>query len=73
MERIDWAKLINWFSYHTPEEGDQKKYEAIRAAGLNLAEIIMENTPQSADQSAAIRLVRQAVMQANAAIACKGQ
>jgi hypothetical protein len=33
----------------------------------------MNNTPASADQSDAIRSVRNAVMTANAAIACEGK
>lgn len=65
-------KLDNWFSYHAPEGEDPKKYEAIRAAGKALAEVIVRNTPASADQAAAVRKVREAVMTANAAIACKG-
>ena len=38
-----------------------------------LAETIVLNTPASADQTAAIRLIREAVMTANAAIACDGK
>jgi hypothetical protein len=34
------------------------------------AETIIRNTPPGSDQSAAIRKVREAVMTANAAIAC---
>jgi hypothetical protein len=36
------------------------------------AGVLVANTPKCADQSAAIRLVREAVMTANAAIALKG-
>jgi len=39
---------------------------------LELALVILEHTPPSADQSAAIRKVREAVMTANASIACGG-
>lgn len=70
---ITLQHLLNWFSYHEPEDGQVEKYNSIRAAALNLAEVIVDNTPASADQTAAVRLVRQAAMQANAAIACKGQ
>jgi hypothetical protein len=66
------ARLVNWFIYHSPTPEQLPKYEAIRAAGLNLVRVIAENTPASADQTAAFRKVREAVMTANAAIACGG-
>jgi hypothetical protein len=67
------AELENWFTYHAPSEEQQRAYLAIRGAAHNLAEVILENTPACADQSAAIRKVREAVMTANAAVACKGK
>jgi hypothetical protein len=68
------AKLENWFSHHPPQDPDTvRRYEEIRAAGLAFAEVIAENTPQSADQTVAIRHVRDAVMNANASIACGGK
>lgn len=65
-------QLNNWFQYHAPGDGDAEKYEALRSAGKELALTIVALTPASADQTAAIRKVREAVMTANAAIACKG-
>jgi len=70
---IDDAILLNWFSYHAPVAGQAEKYEKLRAAGKTFAEIIVELTPPSADQTVAIRKVREAVMVANAAIACGGK
>lgn len=67
------SDLDIWFSYHEPEAGDKAKYEAIRAAGRMLAQTILDNTPPSIDQYESIRRVREAVMTANAAIACKGR
>jgi hypothetical protein len=66
------SDLDNWFTYHTPDphKGDFAAYGAIRRAGKRLAEVILNNTPSCADQSAAIRKVREAVMTANAARAC---
>lgn len=63
----------NWFTYHAPTPDQLPKYEKIREAGKKLATVILENTPASADQSDAIRSVRNAVMTANAAIACGGK
>ena len=62
----------NIFRYHAPSGDDPAKYEAIRTAGKALAYAIAENTPKCADQTAAIRKVREAVMTANAAVALKG-
>jgi hypothetical protein len=62
--------LDNFFTFHSPTPDQLPKYQAIREAGLVLARTILDNTPVSADQSAAIRKVREAVATANAAIAC---
>ena len=68
---MDPIELENLFTYHRPQESQPQKYEWIREAGLAMALTIVENTPTGADQSAAIRKVREAVMTANAAIACE--
>jgi hypothetical protein len=72
---ITAEQLQNWFTYHSPDDaaGDLDAYRKIRNAGMILAETIVSNTPASADQTAAVRKVREAVMTANAARACKGQ
>lgn len=66
-------KLDNWFGYHAPTPEQIPLYERIRKAGLEFARVIAECAPPSADQTAAIRKVREAVMTANAAIACGGK
>lgn len=73
MTTQEQEKLDNWFSYHAPSEGQPEKYEALRAAGKVLAQVIVELTLPSADQTAALRHVRDAVFTANAAIACGGK
>lgn len=65
--------LDDVFSYHPPTGNQISQYEAIRATGKVLANVILENTPKCADQSAALRKVREAVMTANAAIALNGK
>lgn len=65
--------INNWFTYHSPTPDQLPRYQAIRDKAKELAEVIIDNTPSSADQSAAIRLLREAVMTANASIACGGQ
>jgi hypothetical protein len=59
----------NWVS--TPDH--LPKYVAIRAAALAFANVVNENAPDSPDKSAAIRMIRDAAMTANAAIACQGR
>ena len=61
------------FTYHAPDSTDLVCYTAIRESAKSLAMTIVANTPPSADQSAAIRKLREAVMTANAAVALKGR
>lgn len=60
------------FTYHPPTGDQPDRYQNIRDAAKLLAHTIMQNTPRCADQSAAVRKVREAVMTANAAIATNG-
>ena len=67
-------QIENWFTHHPPTTTAQTDaYRMIRNAGRILAETIINMSPPSADQTAAIRKVREAVMTANAAIACGGK
>ena len=70
---IGQQELDNWFSYHKPEGDQASRYERLRAAGKALAEVIVAETPASADQTVAIRKIREAIMAANSAIACGGK
>ena len=63
-------EIENWFTYHD-DPNKVPKYKAIREAAKYLAGIIVDNTPEGPDQSAAIRKLRECVMTANAAIACE--
>lgn len=67
---IDMANLDNWFSYHPPRPEQVPVFEAIRDAGHEMAEKIMSLVPNSPDRTVAIRHVREAVMAANASLAC---
>jgi hypothetical protein len=67
-------QLVNWFTHHPATDDETvRKYQTIREAGLWFASVIVGATPTGADQTAAIRKVREAVMTANAAIACEGK
>lgn len=63
--------LENLFSYHPPKGDQADRYQRLRAAAKEFAEVVVESTPKGADQSAAIRKIREATMTANAAIACE--
>jgi hypothetical protein len=63
--------LDRWFTYHAPVEGQRERYIMLRDSGRALAKLIFELTPPGADQSAAIRKIREAIMTANASIACE--
>ena len=61
--------LDNIFSYHAPKNDQVERYAKLREAAKAFAQVVLDCTPGSADQSAAIRKIREAVMTANAAIA----
>jgi hypothetical protein len=66
--------LDHIFSYHPPTGPEQlRQYETIRAAGKVFAQAILDNSPAGADQTCAIRHVRDAVMTTNADIALDGR
>lgn len=67
------AKIENWFTYHAPTPEQLVQYHNIREAGKAFALVVAANTPSSADQTASIRLIREATMTANGAIACGGK
>lgn len=62
-------EINNMFSYHAPKADQPARYEALRAKAKELATLIVESTPKCADQTAAIRKLRECIMTANAAIA----
>jgi hypothetical protein len=66
-------QLANWFSYHPPTAQQAESYERIRAAAKVFAEVLCRECPNSADRSAAVRKLREAVYTANASIACAGR
>ena len=70
---ITTENLENWFTYHSPDGADKFNFEKIREAARYFAQVLVDNTPPSADQTAAIRKVREAVMTANASIVCRGK
>lgn len=67
-----FMKLNEIFTYHAPNEEQKEAYEQIRTAAKNLAFVMQEYCPVCADRTAALRLLRECVMTANASIALDG-
>jgi hypothetical protein len=61
------------FSHHAPTPEKIHHYDAIHEAAKRFAAVIIAHTPDSTDQRAALRLLREAAMMANAAIALDGR
>lgn len=73
-KEAEQAQLDNWFSYHAPKDVDQAhRYESLRIAGKILAHTIVGLCPPSADRTASLRKLREAIFTANASIACDGK
>jgi hypothetical protein len=62
-------RLENNFTYHKPKDDQQSRYVHIREAAHLLAQVIVQNSPMTREQSLALTNLEQAVMWANAAIA----
>ena len=62
-------ELENRFTYHRPKDDQPAKYEAIRGQAKALAELIVDLTPESREQSTALTKLEEVSMWANAAIA----
>lgn len=63
--------IENRFSYHRPvNDAAVRQHEAIRAAVRTLAHFVVANTPKGRHQSLALTALQEAMMWANAAVAC---
>lgn len=66
-------ELARLFRYQAPTDPEKvHRYQEIRRAAETFARRVARLTPPGPDQSAAIRKIREAMMTANAAIACAG-
>ena len=64
------AELDNVFSYHAPVGDQVDRYGVIRAQARQLARVILAYSMDSEERRQALFAVRNAVMWANAGIAC---
>ncbi len=68
--RVTDRQLAIWFSYQKPDDEALERIQRIRAACGACAQVIKNETRNGADQSAAIRKVREAAMTAIQSIVC---
>lgn len=75
-ERLEWARKLDLlFAVRRPPDGktNQARYiRTVREQGREFAEQLIRNTPHCADQSAALRCIREAVLWAEEAIIHEG-
>lgn len=62
------AEIEKMFTYHAPNDSSLERLRNVRGKAMELAHLINTEIPECADKSASIRLLREAVMTANAAI-----
>lgn len=61
--------IDNNFIYHAPKEGQQEKYQALRAKAKELAQLILDTCPESRERSVALTELETAMFWSNASIA----
>lgn len=67
---VEDAQRERWFIYNVPKGNQSARYERVRSMGKQYAELIELFCPESPERDLAITNLRQAIMWANAAIAC---
>jgi len=67
--QINNPKIENNFTYHSPKDGQQEKYQELRDRAKVLAYLIENTVPDSREKSLAITKLEESVMWANAGIA----
>ena len=68
-----YLDLEQMFTYHAPKPGQPEKYTRLRNKAKELAQMIQDECPGSAEQTLAIRKVEEAIFYANASIARHGE
>lgn len=62
------AEFVRRFTYHAPTEEQTEKIKRMRAAGLEMARLIVEIAPPCTERALALTYVDMMVMSVNAAI-----
>lgn len=61
------------FDHHQPNADKLKHYQAVHVGAKAFAEVILQHVPESEDRTTALRLLRESMMMANAAISLDGR
>lgn len=69
MSVVTGEDIRNRFTYHKPTEDQAERHSQLSEVFITVAGFVMENTPESAEQSIAIRKLEEAKFYASAAIA----
>lgn len=69
---ITEENVRDWFRYHAADEQQRANFESVREAFTHAAIVALECSPTCADQQAGLRLLKQAQMTINSAIATRG-
>jgi hypothetical protein len=64
-----FEQLQHRFSYHPPKDRQAERYTTIREICLSMALFIVDNTPESREQSLALTALDEVMLFSNAAIA----
>lgn len=62
--------IDRWMTHHPPTADQVKQYEEIREAGRRFMEVVAKNVADTEERKEAFKMIRAAVMWANAGIAC---
>lgn len=68
--QISSEDIDNWFTYHAPDERQVAVYRRLRNAGGRVADLFNATVPDGVEKDNAMQALRQAIMWANAGIAC---
>jgi hypothetical protein len=63
-------KITNWFTWHPPIGDEADCYAEIRQEARRMASRLLDLCPESRERTTALNKLREAVMWANASIAC---
>jgi hypothetical protein len=66
---ITEEELVTRFTYHLPELEQIGKYNTLRSTAYELAQLIVELTPESREQALALTKLEECVFWSNGAIA----
>ena len=68
INNVTLDNMNDWLDYHPPTPDQIHYLQCVREAAKTLAEAILENCPDSADRSFALRQLKLALMSANQSI-----